>query len=227
MSTTKTKALLACGAVGGPAFVIVFLIEGATRIDYSPLRQPVSSLSIGDSGWIQIANFITTGCLLLAFAMGLRRALRPSRDSTWGSLLVGFLAIGLIGAGVFIADPLNGYPPGTAVLPTERTVHGRLHDLFGLPVFLGLPIACLVFSRVFVRLGKRGWGIYSACSGFLMFVAFVLSGMGFSQNPSLVNVAGLFQRVSITVGWSWMTLLAVYLLRGRGSARSLGPSGCE
>ena len=219
MSTSKTKALLVCGAIGCPAFVIVFLIEGATRLDYSPLRQPVSSLSMGDSGWIQIANFITTGCLLLAFAIGLRRALRPS-SSTWGPLLVGFLAIGLIGAGVFIADPLNGYPPGTPVLPTERTVHGRLHDLFGLPVFLGLPIACLVFSRVFARLGERGWAIYSAFSGFLMFVAFFLAGMGFSQNPSLVNVAGLFQRVSITVGWSWMTLLAVHLLRGRGSDRS-------
>ena len=64
MSTTRTKALLACGAIGGPAFVAVFLIEGATRVNYSPLRQPVSSLSMGDSGWIQIANFITTGCLL-------------------------------------------------------------------------------------------------------------------------------------------------------------------
>ena len=65
-----------------------------------------------------------------------------------------------------------------------------------------------------------GWAIYSALSGFLMFVAFVLAGMGFSQNPSLVNVAGVFQRLSITIGWSWMTLLAVHLLRGRGSVRS-------
>ena len=220
MSTAKTKALLACGAIGGPAFVVVFLIEGATRINYSPLRQPVSSLSLGAFGSIQIANFITTGCLLLAFAMGLRRALRPSGGSTWGPVLVGSLAFGLIGAGVFIADPLNGYPPGTPMVPLERTVHGRLHDLFGLPVFLGLPIACFVFSRVFARLGERGWAIYSTLSGFLMFVAFVLAGMGFSQNPSLVNVAGVFQRLSITIGWSWMTLLAVHLLRGRGSVRS-------
>jgi hypothetical protein len=44
---TKTKALLACGAIACPLFVIVFLIEGAIRTDYDPLRYPISSLSIG------------------------------------------------------------------------------------------------------------------------------------------------------------------------------------
>ena len=105
------------------------------------------------------------------------------------------------------------------MVPAVRTVHGRLHDLLGLPVFLGLPIACFVFSRVFARLGERGWAIYSALSGFLMFVAFVLAGMGFSQNQSLVNVAGGFQRLSITIGWNWMTLLAVHLLTGHHKPR--------
>ena len=136
-----------------------------------------------------------------------------------GPVLVGSVALGLIGAGVFIADPLNGYPPGAPMVPSERTVHGRLHDLFGLPVFLGLPIACLGFSRGLARLGERGWVIYSALSGCFMFVAFVLAGIGFSQNPSLVNVAGVFQRLSITIGWSWMTLLAVHERSRIGSIR--------
>ena len=52
-----------------------------------------------------------------------------------------------------------------------------------------------------------------------MFVAFVLAGIGFRQNPSLVSVAGVFQRLSITIGWSWMTLLAVHCLTGRGSRK--------
>lgn len=43
------KALLACGAIAGPLFVVAFL-EGATCDDYDPLRHPVSSLALGPSG---------------------------------------------------------------------------------------------------------------------------------------------------------------------------------
>jgi hypothetical protein len=84
--TTGQKALLLCGAIGGPLFVLAFLIEGATRADYNPLRHPVSSLSIGDLGFMQIGNFILTGLLMIAFAVGLRRALRPPSGSVWGPL---------------------------------------------------------------------------------------------------------------------------------------------
>ena len=63
----KTKALLICGAIACPLFIIAVLIEGATRPDYNSLLYPLSSLSIGDMGWIQISNFIITGILLVIF----------------------------------------------------------------------------------------------------------------------------------------------------------------
>jgi hypothetical membrane protein len=78
-----TKALLACGAIAGPLFVLVFLLEGATRADYDPLRHPVSSLALGDYGWVQSANLVVAGLLTLAFSVGLRRAFRPPEGSTW------------------------------------------------------------------------------------------------------------------------------------------------
>ena len=80
------KAFLACGVIAGPLFVVAFLFEGATRANYDPLRHPVSSLALGDYGWVQSANFIFAGLLRLAFSVGLRRALRlgkglvPARD---------------------------------------------------------------------------------------------------------------------------------------------------
>ncbi len=77
----KTKALLGCGVIAGPLFVVAFLIEGATRADYDPLRHPVSSLAFDDFGWMQVANFIVTGLLMLAFAIGLRLTLQPLRGS--------------------------------------------------------------------------------------------------------------------------------------------------
>jgi hypothetical protein len=48
--------LLRRGASTGPLFVTVFLIEGARRADYTPIRHPVSSLSLGRQGWVQVAN---------------------------------------------------------------------------------------------------------------------------------------------------------------------------
>jgi len=60
---------------------LVFLVEGATRTRYDPLRQPVSSLALGDWGWTQSANFIVAGLLTLAFAVGLRLTLRPGKGS--------------------------------------------------------------------------------------------------------------------------------------------------
>ena len=106
----RTKTLLLFGPIGSMLFIIVFLIEGATREGYSPFRFPISSLSIGDLGWIQITNFIISGSLIFLFAFGLRNALLPSKDSKWIPRLIGAVGLGLIGAGIFSSDPVFGYP---------------------------------------------------------------------------------------------------------------------
>jgi len=215
----KTRTLLACGVIGGPLFVATFLVEGATRANYDPLRHPVSSLALGNSGWTQSANFIVAGLLTLAFAVGLWRALRPGKGSTWGPLLVGVWAVGLLGAGVFVTDPVSGYPPGAPDRLSGYSWHGALHDLFSGPAFVALTAACFVFSRRFAARGERVWAVYSAVSGLVFVVAFVLASAGFGQAASLVDLAGLLQRVAVAVGFGWLTLLAVHSLRGLSSER--------
>ncbi|WP_440065738.1 DUF998 domain-containing protein [Streptosporangium sp. OZ121] len=208
-----------CGAVGGPLFVIAFLVQGAVRPDYDPMRHPVSSLALGPSGWAQVANFVVTGLLMLVFAVGLRRGLSASgRHSTWGPLLIGLYAIGLIGAGVFPTDPVSGYPPGSPA-QGEHTWQGRLHDLpFSLLVFAALTAACFVFARRFAGWGEPGWAVYSGISGLVFIGTFVVAGLGFSQTEGFVELGGLFQRISITTGFFWASLLAVRMMRTpRGS----------
>jgi hypothetical protein len=82
----RTAVLLRCGIIAGPVFVTAFLLEGAARTDYDPLRHPVSSLQLGGAiGWTQVANFVIAGLLTLGFAIGVRPALRTTgRDCTWG-----------------------------------------------------------------------------------------------------------------------------------------------
>ena len=220
----KTKTLLACGAIAGPLFIAAFLVEGATRADYDPLRHPVSSLALGDSGWTQTANFVVVGVLTLGFAVGLRRVFSPPGGSAWGPVLVGLWAVGLLGAGIFVTDPLSGYPPGTAERLLRNSWHGALHDLFSLVAFVALGAACFVFGRRFARRGERGWAVYSVFSGVVFVVAFVLSSAGFAQVAGLVDLAGLFQRVSVTIGFGWLSMLAVRFLR---SSSERPPAGSE
>jgi uncharacterized protein DUF998 len=141
-------------------------------------------------------------------------------------LLIGAYALGLLGAGIFVTDPVSGYPPGTPDQLIEySSVHAALHDLFSFPAFVGLPIACFVFARRFVGWGQRGWAIYSTVSGLAFAVMFLLASAGFAQAAGLVDLAGLFQRITITIGWSWLTVLAIHLLNAR--SETLGTVAVE
>ncbi|WP_020579236.1 DUF998 domain-containing protein [Actinopolymorpha alba] len=209
----RERVLLACGVVGPALFVLVFLVEGVTRPNYDPLRHPVSSLALGETGWTQVVNFLVTGALILAFAIGLRPAIRRYDGGIWAPLLVGLVGVGLIGAGVFVTDPIGGYPPGSPLVP-EGTVNGALHDAFSLPVFTALPAACFVVAYRFARSGRRmGWAVYSVLTAVVFMTCFVLASFGFSRQSAFVPVGGLFQRLAIIVGFAWIGALAVHLLR--------------
>ncbi|MEN3308138.1 MAG: hypothetical protein V7603_4340 [Micromonosporaceae bacterium] len=210
---SRRYALL-CGALAGPLFMLALLIEGATRAGYNPIRHYGSSLEIGPLGWTQHANFLLAGLLMLVFAIGLPAALRArGRRSIWGPLLIAVWGLGLIGAGLFTDDPVSGYPPGTPEQITVPTTHGDLHSKVSLLGFVGLTAAFFVFARRFTGWGERRWATYSTASGVLFPAGFVLLVAAVSQTKGLVDVGGLIQRLTVTVGWAWLTLLAVHLLR--------------
>jgi hypothetical protein len=212
-----TGALLAIGALGCPLFVLTFFVEGLIRADYDPQRYPISSLAIGEFGWIQSANFLVVGVCFVALAIGARRV----GAGTWGPGMIGLAGLGLLGAGVFTTDPVFGYPPNLPLVLAQYTIHGHLHDLFSMFFFVGVPGACFVFSRRFFASGRRAWAAYSMLSGIGMLVACVLTSMGFLQNPNFTPIAGVLQRLTIIIGMTWVTLLAL-TLRSRGER----PTGC-
>lgn len=88
------------------------------------------------------------------------------------------------------------------------------HDLASsLPGFAALSAACFVFSRWYAAWGERGWAVYSALTGLIFTGVFVLASAGFGQTEGQVDLAGLFQRVAVAVGFGWLTLLALHTLR--------------
>ena len=210
--------MLLCGAIGAPMFVVVFLADGATRAGYNPVRHPVSALSLGSRGWIQIANFILTGLLMVAFAGGLRRALDSGRAAPWGPVLIALFGIGLVLSGTFVMDPMHDSPGGPSGDPAQLSWHHQLHDIAGLVVFLSLPAAALVFARRFWFARVTNWAVYSGATGVVMLAMFVAFNVAWEGDS---GTAGLVQRVLIIVGWAWIALLAAHV----AGKLSLGPEG--
>jgi len=218
------RALLLCGGIAGPLFVAAFLIQGAMRPNYNPLRHSISTLELGSEfGWIQSLSFLVAGVLTLAFAVGVRRVLRPEMRSIWGPVLIGLWAVGLLGAGIFATDPDIGYPPRTPY-PIQASVSGILHNLSAGLGFPALVAACLVFARWYATRRERGWAFYSAVSGVILLVAVILASYAFPRafprTEGLGAFGGLSQRLAVVCGWSWLTALAIHLLMKRSATRA-------
>ena len=212
------KKLLYAGVIGPLLFVVVFLIEGLTRPGYSAWRHYVSQLATGPGGWVQVTNFLVCGTLVIAFAVGLRMATR----SIAAPILLGLFAVGLLVAGVFSTDPALGYPPGAAQV---HTVHGMIHGFAGLACFSLLPATAFVMSAWFGRHGMKPWMWYSLTVGAVMIVTFIVSTVvsGMDASGTLPNApTGLFQRIAIITGWTWIAMVAWHFARAaeRASPRS-------
>ena len=110
---SATRLLLGAGVIAGPLFVVTAGVQALTRDGFDLSHQPLSLLSLGDLGWVQITNFILAGLLSLAFAVGVARALVSDPGSKWAPRLLAVFGLGLIIGGAFMPDAALGYPIGT------------------------------------------------------------------------------------------------------------------
>jgi len=195
-----------------------FTAVGAARTGYDWRRYTVSSLAIGRRGWLQRANFIVVGVLYVCAAGGIRSSFRRQVGPCAVPALVAGVGVGLIGSGLFVTDPVGGFPPGTAgeersanviAARTSPTREGRLHNLFAIPIFAGIPIAGMTSAVAAVRYRDYGWACYSAGSSVAMVASFVLFGRAFGNGSYLGGKDGVFQRLSILAGLAWLTGLSL------------------
>ena len=144
-----TKSLLGYGVIAGPFYVVTSLAQALTRDGFDPTKHAWSLLSNGALGWIQITNFLLTGLMTIAAAVGLRRARGGGAGHVWAPRLLGTYGACLIAVGIFCADPAQGFPVGT---PDKAAVswHGMAHLAVGSVGFLCLIVSCFVMARRFV-----------------------------------------------------------------------------
>ncbi|TMF94008.1 MAG: DUF998 domain-containing protein [Chloroflexi bacterium] len=199
-------ALLACGAVAGPLFIAVGFIQIPLRAGFDWTRHPLSMLSLGDLGSIQVTNFVVCGLLFIAGAFGMRRVLRGETAGTWGPLLTVGVGLGLIVGGVFSADPGYGFPPGApAGAPAAMSWHAPLHFAGFAIGFTSLVIACFVFARRYWKLGQRSWALYCIATGVVVAACFATVMSGLTHNLLPLWFA-------LVVGWVWASAMPARLL---------------
>src|SRR5829696_3777836 len=114
-----TRSLLGYGIIAGPIYVTTSIVQALAHDGFHLSRHAWSQLAAGPQGWIQMANLILTGAMVIAFAVGLRRW-GPSR---WAPRLITTFGLGMVAAGLLVADPGLGYPVGVAT-PDPPTWHG-------------------------------------------------------------------------------------------------------
>lgn len=195
--------LLGSGIAGTGLFILTFLLDGATRPGYRPVRQPVSALALGSRGWVQTVNFVVSGLFITTSAAGLHQA----TGSGWLAGLVAVFGLALVASGVFPMDAMRGYPPGTPEgTPSTTTRRHKLHDWAGVLVFASLPAAAIVAA---LHLNDTGWVVYSAATATALVVLLLLFGTAWEADSPR---AGLIQRLMIVTGWAWLALLCWHLI---------------
>src|SRR5262245_29725081 len=203
--SATTRTLLLGGVVAGPLYLAAGLIQALTRDGFDLARHPLSVLANGPGGFVQTANFVLAGALVIASAVGFWRAPRPRLRAS--AVFLGVYGACLLAAAVFPADPVDGFPPGTPLgMPTTISPTGMAHFGAG-----ALAFVCLAVSAGLAGLSLRrttGWlAALSLLSG-----GAVLAGF-FSPFFLSSPVAGIW--FAVVVGWGWLTVTSLHL---RGTA---------
>ena len=175
----STRTTLMCAAIAAPLWAVVSVWQAATREGFDLTRHPLSALSNGELGWLQIANFVVAGVLTVVGASGLAGAMAGAPGGVWAPRLVRVSGVGLIAAGVFVMDPADGFPAGTpAGGPAAMSWHSYGHMAAGTVCFISLIAACYVLGRHFGRAGERGAAIGSRIAGTALLVGDVWAMAG-------------------------------------------------
>lgn len=206
-----TRSLLGWGVVAGPFYVVVSLVQALTRDGFDLDRHQWSLLENGDLGWLQVGNFALTGVMLVAYAVGLRRALAVGRGALGAPVLTAVFGAALVVAGVFRADPAQGFPVGTPEGPGAVSSHGVVHFAAAGIGFVAIAISCFVLARRFSSDGGRGLAVFSRTTGVVFLGGFlcVASGAG-SVTANLLFTA------TVVLVLTWVAVTAAHLYRSLG-----------
>jgi hypothetical membrane protein len=199
-----TRSFLGWGVVAGPFYLLVAVIHAVLKPGFDFSKHALSLLMVTDSGWIQRANLILVGLMVIAAGIGFRRAIEGRRGA-WVRSLLAVYGVALIGGGIFAPDPSGGFPAG---MDETVTTSGLLHLAFGVIGFISLGVAAIVFSGWSRSLGRRSASVLSLIAGVLVLAGFV-GGGALSQ----ISAGVLLLWIAVVAGFAWLLFASVMTYR--------------
>ena len=203
---------LAWAGIAGPAiFTTLVVIQEALQRDYNRVQLPISALAAWPLGWIQETNFFIVGVLMIAFAAGLNKGLRPAKTASQGAAAIALLALGGLGiivAGAFSWKMVNG-------VPTENAPH----VVGAITTFAATGLGLVRLSRrMSADTRWRDLATYTKATGLAVLALFVAVGFfAVDDGTPLHPWAGLLQRVLCVIWFACLIVLAVRLRRTMAS----------
>jgi len=204
-----TRSLLGYGVIAGPIYVAVSLAQALLREGFDLTRHEWSLLANGPWGWIQVANLVLTGLMVVAAAVGYRRRMTSGPGRRWTPRLLAVYGASLVAAGIFTADPMLGFPAGTPDgPPASISIHGILHIVAGGVGFMALIVATFVLARRFGHEGRRMYAAFSIATGAVFLAAF--AGIASGSSTPATNLAFT---AAVILMWVWVSATSLRLYR--------------
>jgi hypothetical protein len=186
-------------------YVIVTLAQALTRDGFDMRQHRFTLLTAGDLGGIHQLNMMLVGVLTVLFAVGVSQMLRKGRGAVWAPRLLALFGLAYIVGGVFTADPVVGFPPGTTPEMVHHTMQAAVQNASRSVSTLLLIATSLAFAGWFAAEGRRGWAWFYGTAIPIVFL--VLTAVGFAAGVNPVAPAFL------ATPWIWVTALAVHQYR--------------
>lgn len=177
-----------------PIFTGLVLLQVALTPAFDLQTMPLSVLALGPIGWVQTANFVVVGAMIIVSAIGVGAVLK-TRGGRFASAMLLLYGLGTVAAGVFPSDVIDGFPAG-AVQAEAISLNAQLHGAAFAAAHLGLIAAAATFAGAFLARRSTGWAIL--CIATVVVVPLLIT-LGFGV-PS-VRGGAFFTTGLVTMGW--------------------------
>lgn len=210
--SVATRSFAVCGLLAPLGFAAVVVVLGALRPGYSHAESVVSMLGAEGAphAAVQRLNFVVSGLLLAAFAVGLHRGVADEQRSPWGPALLALAGLGWAGAGVF---QIATDPSGAANWAAQTSL---LHELAAGVFFYGAVAGLYLLSRR-LRDAPRweGYGRYTKWASGVALGLMAFYGATGSDGLGVLP-DGVLQRLYLVWVGTWVLVLATNLFRTAG-----------
>jgi hypothetical membrane protein len=191
LPVAATRLLAVCGLAAPVLFTLGIIAAAWQNPGYSHISRAISELASVDAAApvTQTLNFVATGVLTIAFALGLGR--RPA--GRLGALLFGTLGVVMIAHGALPCDAGCQFvtPVGTA------------HNVLGMLGFVAAVAGVWLSGRA----RRGGFRLYSSISAAAASIG-LLSWIALAKVAGVAAANGSLQRLFVAILLAWMFVTA-------------------